>query len=84
MRDAGFRRDQVAARLGHSDSGELFDRLYDLGDRRKRAGVREAIDRLTPHGIRATLAQRNVTPDLTAGRHGRLTVVGSVLLGGWQ
>jgi len=51
MRDAGFTREQVAARLGHADSGELLDRVYDVGDRRKRAAVREAIDTLVPEGL---------------------------------
>ena len=55
MRDAGYTRDQAAARLGHADSGELLDRLYDVGDRRKRAGVRDAIEQLTPDGLRAAL-----------------------------
>lgn len=55
MRDAGFTRDAAAARLGHADSGELLDRVYDVGDRRERAGVRRAIDELAPGGLREAL-----------------------------
>jgi integrase len=54
MRDAGFTKEQAAARVGHADSGQLIDRIYDRGDRRARAGVR-AIDSLAPKGIRAAL-----------------------------
>jgi integrase len=55
MRDAGFTKEQTAARVGHADSGQLIDRIYDRGDRRTRAGVRAAIDSLAPKGIRAAL-----------------------------
>ena len=41
--DAGFERERAAARVGHADAGELLDRIYDKGDRRKRSGVREAV-----------------------------------------
>ncbi|HKE79042.1 MAG TPA: hypothetical protein VKB54_07025 [Solirubrobacteraceae bacterium] len=51
MRDAGFPKEEAAARLGHADSGALTDRLYDQGDRRAR--VRRAIDEHAPHGLRA-------------------------------
>jgi len=64
MRDAGFSREQAAARLGHADSGKLLDRIYDQGDRRAR--MRKAIDALAPAGLRATLAEpaprRSITP----------------------
>lgn len=46
MRDAGLTKDQAAARLGHADSGQLLDALYDLGDRRDRSQVRAALDGL--------------------------------------
>ena len=36
MRDAGFTREQVVARVGHADDGELIERIYDRGDRRAR------------------------------------------------
>ena len=62
MRDAGFSKEQTAARVGHADSGELIDRLYDRGDRRARAGVRAAIDNLAPQGIRAVLAGETPQP----------------------
>ncbi len=39
LRDAGFTKEQAATRLGHSDDGELLDRLYDRGDRVQRARV---------------------------------------------
>jgi integrase len=56
MRDAGYTREQTAARLGHNDLGELLDQLYDRGDARERSGVREAVRTLTPTGIRAQVA----------------------------
>jgi hypothetical protein len=62
MRDAGFSKNQTAARVGHTDSGELIDRIYDRGDRRARAGVRAAIDSLAPQGIRAALAEEPPQP----------------------
>ena len=37
MRERGFPRDDAAAGYGHADSGELLDRLYDVGDRSARA-----------------------------------------------
>ncbi len=46
MRDAGLTKEQAAARLGHADSGQLLDQIYDLGDRRERAQVRAALDNL--------------------------------------
>ena len=49
MRDRGFDREDAAARLGHADTGELLDRVYDRGDRRTR--VRRAIDRYAPDGL---------------------------------
>ena len=51
MRDAGFTKEQAAARLGHADAGELLDRIYDRGDRRARAGVRDAIANLPGNGL---------------------------------
>lgn len=54
MRDAGFTREQAAARLGHADSGKLLDRIYDQGDRRAR--MRQAIDAHAPQGLRARKA----------------------------
>jgi len=51
MRDAGWPRDVTAARLGHADSGELLDRIYDQGD--KSARMRRTIEALTPSGLRA-------------------------------
>jgi integrase len=55
MRDAGFTREQAAARLGHADTGQLLDRIYDVGDRRAR--MRKAIDEFAPNGLRAALAE---------------------------
>ena len=46
MRDAGFTKDQVVARVGHADDGELIDRIYDRGDRRARADVAGTIAQL--------------------------------------
>lgn len=64
MRDAGFTKDQAAARLGHADTGELLDRVYDRGDRPKR--VRRALDELVPHGLRAAaLAEPAPRPSAT-------------------
>jgi hypothetical protein len=60
MRDAGFSKEQAAARLGHADSGQLLDRIYDVGDRRAR--MRKAIDALAPEGLRAALAERPPQP----------------------
>jgi integrase len=62
MRDAGFTKEQTAARVGHADSGQLIDRIYDRGDRRTRAGVRAAIDSLAPMGIRAKLFEPRPRP----------------------
>lgn len=53
MRAAGFSRDEAADRLGHVDSGELLDRVYDQGDRGARA--QRAIVAKAPRGLRATL-----------------------------
>jgi integrase len=60
MRDAGFSKEQAAARLGHADSGKLLDRIYDVGDRRAR--MRKAIDALAPEGLRAALAEPTPQP----------------------
>lgn len=60
MRDAGFSKEQAAARLGHADSGKLLDRIYDVGDRRAR--MRKAIDALAPQGLRAALAEPTPQP----------------------
>lgn len=60
MREAGFSKEQAAARLGHADSGQLLDRIYDVGDRRAR--MRKAIDTLAPHGLRAALAETPPRP----------------------
>jgi integrase len=62
MRDAGFSKEQTAARVGHADSGQLIDRIYDRGDKRTRAGVRAAIDSLAPRGIRAALFEPQPRP----------------------
>jgi integrase len=61
MRDAGFPREQAAARLGHADSGALLDRIYDQGDRRAR--VRKAIDEFAPRGLRAALGEIAATAE---------------------
>jgi integrase len=63
MRDAGFAREDAAARLGHADSGELLDRIYDQGDRRAR--MRKAIAAHAPRGLRTTLAEPGTQPSLT-------------------
>jgi integrase len=55
MRAAGFTREEAADRLGHVDSGELLDRVYDQGDRGARA--QKAIAAKAPLGLRATLAE---------------------------
>ena len=63
MRDAGFTREEAAARLGHADTGQLLDRVYDQGDRAARA--RRGVQRAAPEGLRAVLgrdAQQSVTP----------------------
>jgi integrase len=57
MRDAGFTREEAAARLGHADSGKLLDRVYDVGDRRAR--MRKAIALRAPAGLRATLSEHS-------------------------
>ena len=56
MRDAGLTRDEAAARLGHADSGELLDRVYDVGSRAAR--VERALAASAPAGLRATLGAR--------------------------
>ena len=53
MRDVGFSREEAADRLGHVDSGELLDRIYDQGDRELRA--RRAIAARAPLGLRRAL-----------------------------
>ena len=53
MREVGFSREEAADRLGHVDSGELLDRVYDQGDRGARA--QKAIAQRAPHGLRAAL-----------------------------
>lgn len=60
MRDAGFSREQAAARLGHADTGQLLNRIYDVGDRRAR--MRKAIDEFAPDGLRAALAEPTPRP----------------------
>jgi integrase len=60
MRDAGFTREQAAARLGHADTGQLLDRIYDVGDRRAR--MRKAIPEFAPDGLRAALAEPTRRP----------------------
>jgi integrase len=60
MRDAGFSREDAAARLGHADSGALLDRIYDQGDRRAR--MRRAIETLAPRGLRAALTEPGRRP----------------------
>jgi hypothetical protein len=61
MRDSQYTKEQTAARVGHTDT-VLIDRIYDRGDPRARAGVRTAIDTLTPKGIRAALAGETPQP----------------------
>jgi integrase len=73
MRDAGFSKEQAASRLGHADSGQLLDRIYDVGDRRAR--MRKAIDALAPQGLRAAL-----TTEPTPQPSDRPTAEGSVNL----
>ena len=68
MRDAGFSKEQAAARLGHADSGQLLDRIYDVGDRRAR--MRKAIDALAPHGLRAALAEPTPQPSAKPAAEG--------------
>lgn len=63
MRAAGFTREEAADRLGHVDSGELLDRIYDQGDRGARA--RRAIAAKAPRGLRATLQAEPGGPALT-------------------
>jgi integrase len=55
MRDAGLTKEQTAARVGHADTGQLIDRIYDQGDKRRRAQVRQALDELAPLGLVAAL-----------------------------
>jgi integrase len=55
MRAAGFTRDEAADRLGHVDTGELLDRIYDQGNRGLRA--QRAIAAKAPRGLRATLTE---------------------------
>ena len=74
MRDAGFGRDQAAARLGHADS-ELLETVYDQGDRRAR--MRKAIDHLAGEGLRAAVHQEKeeaaaLSSDSAATPSGRL------------
>lgn len=59
MRDAGFTRDQAAARLGHGDT-TMLDRIYDVGDRRAR--VRRGIERCAPLGLRAEAKKQAPPP----------------------
>jgi hypothetical protein len=73
MRDAGFTKDQAAARLGHADSGELLDRIYDRGDRRR---VRKALDELAPAGLRAVLAEPATRPSASPAVGGSTLVEG--------
>lgn len=68
MRDAGFSKEQAAARLGHADSGQLLDRIYDVGDRRAR--MRKAIDALAPQGLRAALAEPTPQPSARPAAEG--------------
>jgi integrase len=56
MREVGFSREEAADRLGHVDSGELLDKVYDQGDRGARA--RRAIAAKTPHGLRHALDEQ--------------------------
>ena len=65
MRDAGIPREDAAARIGHADSGELLERIYDQGDRRRR--VRRALDTRAPYGLRASLAEGEARPSMTSG-----------------
>jgi integrase len=60
MREAGFTREEAADRLGHVDSGELLDRVYDQGDRGARA--QRAIAAKAPRGLRATLTAETAEP----------------------
>jgi integrase len=54
MREVGFSREEAADRLGHVDSGELLERVYDQGDRGARA--QRAIAARVPQGLRAALS----------------------------
>ena len=56
MREVGFSREEAADRLGHVDSGELLDRIYDQGNRGARA--RRAIAAVAPHGLRRALGEQ--------------------------
>jgi integrase len=62
LRDAGFTREQAAVRLGHSDDGQLLDRVYDRGDRVERA--RRALDQVD--SVREALASISAP---ARGRH---------------
>ena len=65
MRDAGLTKEQAATRLGHADEGQLLNRLYDRGDRVRRA--REALDELTD--LRKVLDPAGAGRENRASRH---------------
>lgn len=62
MRDAGFTKEQVVARVGHADDGELIERIYDRGDRRTRANVAGAIAALPDGRLLSGEDCRTVAP----------------------
>ena len=68
MRDAGFSKEQAAVRVGHGDSGQLLDRVYDVGDRQAR--MRKAIAALAPLGLRAALAEPTPQPSARPAAEG--------------
>jgi integrase len=51
MREAGLSREDAAARLGHHDSGELLDRIYDRSDKAARSKL--ALHAAAKAGLRA-------------------------------
>jgi integrase len=71
MRDAGFSKEQAAGRLGHADSGQLLDRIYDVGDRRAR--MRKAIDALAPQGCGRHSPSRHRSRPIVRPRRARRT-----------
>ena len=67
----GFTKEQVVARVGHADDGELIERIYDRGDRRGRADVAGLIAALPDGGLLSaedcrTLAPYNDRPALVS------------------
>ena len=73
MRAVGFTREEAADRLGHVDSGELLDRIYDQGDRGARA--QRAIAARAPLGLRHALEAEQAAR--TSTRPAALAVLGA-------